>query len=396
MTTIIHLDLLQLSFDTNSFDENNISNFIIEQIKPSKGYNKTYTINRYDNNSKFFIGFINIGLLQYTNYSYVHFDNKIFYRNDFQNILNDFLHSYNLKKNAKVRKIDICINTNKNLLISFTKNIESIESSIIKDYIIDSYKREYVNINKGFVNIMNCKLNKKKSSDLIKNVIDITTIYLHSKKDSFKNLCNKDIDSKQPRKRFMRIENKSNVLKEINKPYILEYYKSLSVLNINKPIYRIELGLTFENSLKKTTSKWISKNNDSDILTDNKYNRLPEYSKKEYTKQNIDNSIIIDLSRLTDEVYLYSLFNYFKIADTNCLIDIDKILLKNSDDARIFRRKSQNAIIKPIISKSNKIIDNTFCTIIENENNKRLKSYYQQQLSKLENENDFKDIFNLE
>lgn len=393
MTNNIHTDLLQISFNTNAFDENTFSNFIIQQIKSSRGYNKTFTIYRYDNNSKIFIGFINIGLLQNTNYSYLHFDNKIFHRNDFQNILDDFLHSYNLKKIARVRKIDICINTNKNLLLSFSKNFESIESSIIKDYVIDSYKRESVKSNRGLVNIMNGKLDEKKCSDLVKNDIDIKTIYIHSKKDSFKNLSNKDNDSKQPRKRFMRIENKSNVLKEINKPYILEYYKSLNVLNINKPIYRIELGLTFENSLKKTTSKWV--NNTFDFLTDKKYNELPEYSKIGYSKQNIDDSIVIDLSRLTDEVYLYSLFNYFKIADTNCLIDIDKILLKNCDETRIFKRKSQNAIIKPI-SKLNKICDNTFEAIIDFENRKRLKSYYQKQLSLLENEDDFKDLFDIE
>jgi hypothetical protein len=390
MTTIIHLDLLQLSFSTNSFDENTVSNFLIQQIKPSKGFNKTFTIYRYDNGLKFLIGYINIGLLEHTNYSYIHFDNKTLYRNDFQFILNDFLHSFNLLF-VRVRKIDLCINTNKNLLMSYYDNFDNIEKTLLKDYIMDSYQRDDSHIINSFNDILKGKLPNKEIKELIKKDINSKTKYIHSNKYSFNRNINKDFDSGQPRKRFMRIENKSNEIKESNKKYILDHYKNC--LDIDQPIYRMELCLTFENSLKKTTSKWI--NNTFNILTDKKYNELPEYSKREYTKQNIDNSIIIDLTKLTDEIYLYSIFNYFKVADISSLIDIDKILLKNNDNTRIFKRESQTAIIKSI-SQSNKITDNTFDTIIDIENKNRLKSYYRNQISILENENDFIDLFDFE
>lgn len=390
MTSIIHLDLLQLSFDTNSFDENLVSNFLIQQIKPSKGFNKTFTIYHHDNDFKFLIGFINIGLMEYSSYSYIHFENRVFYRKDFQLIINDFLNSFNLSF-VRVRKIDICINTNKNLLMSYHDNFKDIERTLLKDYIMDSYQRDNSDIIDGFNNILKGKLSNKKIKELIQKDINTKTKYIHSNKCSFNRGVNKNFDSGQPRKRFMRIENKSNEIKDSNKKYILDHYKNS--LDIDKPLYRIELCMTFENSLKKTTSKWV--NNTFDILTDKKYNELPEYSKSEYSKQNIDDSIVINLTKLNDEVYLYSLFNYFKIADIISLIDIDKILFRNNDNTRIFRRESQTAIIKPL-SISNKIADNTFETITNFENKRRLKLYHQNQISILENENHFIDLFDIE
>lgn len=254
-TYYTHLDKFEFSFLTKNPTTIYTSLFRLEYTT-----NKDYYFNYKVYYNTHLIGTFNIQNRLNLEYSYFRFENYVLYSTDFQNIITELIYTYELK-NIKVKKMEIAIDTKQPLSLRFVKKYNNDKLTMKK-----GYKYYYFGDAE----------NRKKYG--ITDAVKYETIYIKSKCDATK--------AKQ-RNRYMRIENKTNEIKHSEKDYILKYL-NVKGLDINKDIYRLELLLTSENTLKNRKT---------------------------------NQTTLIDFTRLTDANYLTAIFNYYSIFNHSQIIN---------------------------------------------------------------------------
>lgn len=230
-------------------------------------------------------------------YSRITLLNKVLYTCNFVDILNKFLSHFNIQS-YKVSDLEISINTNKKLTRNFYNH----------------YFKKNIILNKGYTS-----KSYLPTENRFNDIVNRDTIYL---KKSVKSPIE------------MRIENKTNEIKEHSKKqYILSYYSDKGLSTIND-IYRLEIIIDF--TRLRNGSRYIKYQNKlfiGDIITINEYSKLSYHSQKNYNKVSLFNPYEIDINRLTSESYLLSLFDYFTIFNyqrlVNPTIAIEKLNFEN-------------------------------------------------------------------
>lgn len=265
---ITHLDKFHFSFQTDLSILSSYSPNFYFQLPKSKSislYDRTFIYHREIYYKESFlanpllIGYLNLKQALDTDYSFISLTNHFLYTNNFQNILDLLICTYNFQ-NIKIRRLELAIDTNEPILVRFINNFQKI--TINKGYYAYRFVGLDEEVNLGYT------VAKKYS-----------TIYIKTLKDKQTN---------KNRHRILRIENKTNELKYSKKDYILNYLSDY--LNIEKTIYRMELILTNENAFSNS-----------------------------HTKQTVQ----IDFTRLTDHEYLSSVFNYYNIVRSEKILDTE-------------------------------------------------------------------------
>ncbi len=283
-TTIYHthLDKFEFSFLTKNLTLVNTSIFKLEYTT-NKDYLFSYKVYYHTH----LLGRFHISNRLNPDYSYFTFENYILYTSDFQNVILDLINTYDLK-NLKIKKMEISIDTNQPLILRFMKKYYDDMITFNKNY-------DYFYFGAG--------KNRKKHG--LKKAMKYETVYIKSEADK----------PKTSRNRIMRIENKTNEINDIsNKNYIINYLNNKG-LDTNKDIYRMELILTNDNTLKNRKT---------------------------------NQTTIIDFSRLTDSDYLTSIFNFYSVFDHSQIIDtrtsISIFKPEYADSITVKRGKRSNEI----------------------------------------------------
>lgn len=290
---IINIDKLKIQFNNKNIIFNDIKDFEFHTINDNK-----HSITHHKNilvkyKKKDFCYLLHKDKLR-NEFSKINIINKVFYKDNFKNILLNFISIFNIN-DYKITLLEISINTNKNLTKCYYNNY--VKNKIICDKNYNSYS--YLPTENRFTKVI--------SSD---------TIYIKKEKSPIQ----------------IRIENKTNEIRKHSlKNYILKYY-SENGLSTNKDIYRLEITIDFV-SLRRN-SRYIQYQNKmffDNIISKNKYLKLTYLEQTKYNKVSIYNPYEIEINNINDEVYLASIFDYFSPFNYQILIKllINKINFEN-------------------------------------------------------------------
>lgn len=212
--------------------------------------------------------------------------NTTFYTDNFNLILSKFIMIFNIV-DYNITLLEISINTNKQMTRNYYSN----------------YKKNKIICNKGYESYSYVPTENR-----FTNIVLNDTIYIKKNKSPIE----------------IRIENKTNEIKQSSfKMYILNYYNKKG-LTIEKDIYRLEITIDFVNL--RRGSRYIQYQNNikfDDIISSNKYSKMNYLEQGKYSKVSISNPYEIDISKMNDEVYLASIFDYFSPFNYKKLIKIN-------------------------------------------------------------------------
>lgn len=290
-----HIDTLHLSFDNiDSRNYFNSASNIYKIHQTATMLNYTYSFNVYSTINNEFILFASI-YHQSTvvkNYSKITMENYALYCPTWSNILNQLI--YDLQLDISIRKMEIAIDTPKNILKKLHTVYMNSNKLIIKDsrYDWDNYGKTKFVKSQGYKKYFNNTATQKLFND--------------------KTSTNSQFD---------RFENKTNEINQSShKYYILDYLSDH--FDTSTSIFRYEKTLFFEDLTYKNpvylnvdSGETITKHYYEKLNNALKYNFIPgtEYSKME-----------IDFSRLEDPDYLTSLFNHFSLFNHEIILDTYK------------------------------------------------------------------------
>jgi len=261
-----HVDLLSIAFSTTNLISHHNPSFVVEQTNNTcfgeSKFHYHYLIKyKIPLTTKYIIiakAHLHKKLVK--NFSVIQFENEILYNDSFQEIIDNLLDTYEFE-NLRVNTLDIAIDTCEILTLKFNKKLNNNKLKF------DSRYKAYYFGDHESRQLHGCK-----------GAIKFETCYIKTEKDRY------NLNS---RSRKMRIEHKTNeILLNSKKEYIYPFLSS--VLDISKPIYRIEISL---------------KN----------YNSFFDANKKI--------SIQFDFSKVTDSDYLTSVFNYFSTFNHELILD---------------------------------------------------------------------------
>lgn len=318
-----HLDKLTLSF-TNADFETATPDFYLKLTNEVPAYAKDYYTNYAIyltvslEDRSVMIGYFHKGLKLHPNILILAFNQEILYNPDFQNIFDNLRSTFALS-NLKINTYEIAVDTNQPLTLRYEK---SYMSGKIK--MKSNYKSSYSGNHEDRL------INGSKTA------LKYETKYVRPK-------------TKGAKGRIVKIYHKSSELRvnSYKVPYIISYLES-NGLDIKKPIYRMELS---------------GNNNNT------------------FYKAHRSQTIAVDLSRLTDTVYLTSIFNHFSVFDHSQIIDtktgVPAFMISYVDNIpRIFKEKDDY----------NQIVENINEEFLK-DHYKAILNKYQIKLNELEDEN---------
>lgn len=218
--------------------------------------------------------------------------NRQLYINGFSSILIQLLHHMRIDSYS-VARMEISINTNMDLVSKFYS------------YFKTDKRIELLKIKTGYydMSITNC-------TDRTRNINHHNdTIYL----------------KKKGRAVATRIENKSNevaikiIRDKKDKTYVLQSYSN--VLDISKPVYRMEQTIDFK-KLRNETARhcYAQLGNPFICIGKQEYNRLSPYKKRQYQLVESKLPKVFDLTLLEDRDFLLSFFVEFSVFDYSRLL----------------------------------------------------------------------------
>lgn len=297
-----HVDLLSIAFsDTDLISLPNpfflveqTNNILLEENKFTYHYLIKY---KTPSTSKYIIiGRANLIKKLDKSFSVIQFKNKILYDIDFQEIIDKLVYTYKFE-NLRVNALDIAIDTCEILTLKFNKNYNKDKLKFDPKY------KSYYFGDTEFRRMHGYK-----------GAIKYETFYIKTEKDRY---------DPNTRNRKMRIEHKSNeIALNSRKDYIYPFLSSK--LDIYRDIYRIELSLKNYNSFYNTNTK---------------------------------KTIHFDFGRVTDPIYLTSVFNYFSTFNHELILDTHKNVPKfNPTYYKLpSKAKKDNTPYTFILEKLNKI-----------------------------------------
>lgn len=291
-----HFDKLTLSFTQANFNAIT-SLFLLEATNDVPDYAKDY-YSHYaihyrstDDGVYTMVAYFHKGLKLHPNILILAFEQRTLYNQNFQDIFDQLRLAFELA-NLKTNTYEIAIDTNQSLTLRYEKLYMSAKIKMKSNY-MSSYSGDHEDrINNG-----------------LKKALKYETKYVKPRQ-------------KKSKGRIIKIYHKTNELKTniYKSAYTLCYLQSNGI-NISKPIYRMELS---------------GNNNNT------------------FYKAHRNQTIALDLNRLTDSVYLTSVFNHFSVFDHSHIIDtktgIPAFVITYVDNIpRVFREKDDyNKIIENI------------------------------------------------
>lgn len=291
-----HLDKLTLSFTQANFNATT-SLFLLEVTNDvpdyAKDYYSHYAIHYRLNDDGFYtrVAYFHKGLKLHPNILILAFEKETLYKQNFQDIFDQLRSVFELA-NLKINTYEIAIDTNEPLTLRYEKLYKSGQIKMKSNY-----KSAYSGDHEDRVNYG------------LKKALKYETKYIKPR-------------LKKSKGRAIKIYHKTNELKtNTYKSAYTSSYLQLNGINMSKPIYRMELN---------------GNNNNS------------------FYKPHRNQTIALDLNRLTDSVYLTSVFNHFSVFDHSHIIDtktgVPGFVVAYVDNIpRVFKEKDNyNKIIENI------------------------------------------------
>lgn len=290
-----HIDTLHLSFDT--IDHRNYfhvkSNYYtILPITTKIDYSLSFEIYTMLNNETIHFAtlhHLNSNLPKYStltliNYSFVH--------SSWSNILNHII--FDLHLDISIRKMEIAIDTNKNILKKLHTVYMKTDNLLINDsrYDFDNYGKTKFVKSQGYKNYFN----------------HTATQYLANTKTETKS-------------QYDRFENKRNEIDQQSNKYYIDKYL-LPYFDTTLPYFRWEKTLFFED-LTYTNPVYINTST-GETLSNYMWTKLPNAIKYSYEKSIEYSKLDIDFSQLENPDYLISLFNNFSLFNHDVVFDTYK------------------------------------------------------------------------
>jgi hypothetical protein len=225
---------------------------------------------------------------------------------------------YKIFDSVKISKLELCCDTNINVIENIQSGFNN-EILELNGFDVSEYKTIYQN-------------NRKTDG--------VKTFYI-SKNKMFNN--EKRLNKKARQKPFVRVENKSDVIKDTGDKYIL--HNLSDTLDMTKDVYRIELVYDCVNSLMIKKNNYFSDKNHSSFFTEK---TIQKYQSEIDNSDNLFNSKALEiLSRYTKKVsrtrYLH--FDLNKIDDQEYLM---KFYFNNL--CKVFDIRSLDYIFDPTTS----------------------------------------------
>lgn len=278
----IHLDKLHLSINDNTTINFEPSHPIKLKLSANKDttYIEVYEIQYYLNFKYTTVAYLRHRMRLKPHVSKIVVTNELLY-NDWLAASRSILSKLNINENYTVCFLEIAIDSNVDLL---------------KRYYTMS-RNNQIELTNGYTSsVLISDTNNRFNGNIIGD-----TIYVQKPiKGKVRNQYNKT-----------RIENKSNQLQTVNKPYINLYLSK--VINTTLPIFRIEQIVNLSEYSKATRNqKYINIMREDEVLSKYNFNKLSEYDQCHYSKGisqiKYDSIRIKDLN---DPEYLLILFNHF-------------------------------------------------------------------------------------
>lgn len=289
-----HVDKLQLKFQTINFQyffDNTDGHFQIKPTNKNSDYQFTFEILFIPSGSlvPVVLCVINLGYIHNTQHSCIILANYALYTQNWLPTLLIMIDSLNLPR-VFIKEIEIAKDTNTEITVKYARQY-------INDKI--TYKKNYDD--PTFFGTM--KLLKKSTKNQLRNL----TYYI-----------------KHPSKKRNndRIECKTNEIHDKSKKfYIFDYLADH--IDTTKTIYRFEKTL-LSCDLTHKNRVYVSKY--GEVITATAYSKLNEVEKTDYISRTETSHLDIDFNKLTDPLYLDSVFEHFAIFNYAAILPPSKAI----------------------------------------------------------------------
>ena len=326
------------------------SNYLFEDNIKS---NNDYVDERKIFHSGELIGILQLKYFRNKSFCKFKFMNKILYQSP-DEVINFIKFLYSCKKfnDVDLCTIELPIDSNFNLLSRYRKSSKNKKLKIRKGYVSDHYGRDI-----------------DEYGNWVSNVLKDTN-YIHHIKTGFKKNENDEIEKVIAEKIYFRIEDKKALLDkdQKNKRFYIKDYLVENGIDIDEDYYRFEMVVPNRRSFDVSDSVYYY-NDRGERISRTKYVRatkivnsyepdsifspvpknyleaqslLSEFYDKRIVRKTID----IEIEKLFDKDYLYSLFMY---------INDSKKLIYNVDEVVKLKYEEKDIKLKEVVLKKRKI-----------------------------------------